>query len=110
MNTNVGQLVSIIWGWRRLNPGYPAVFMGPAVQGGAGAVLERLEQIRGIPLLEHQFRDAPRVAVEDLRVALVVAGLADDDRRIPPRRCMTAGAGDSAVIGRRGGSTLQRQK
>src|SRR5690606_34962039 len=67
-------------GWR-LNPGYPAVFVGPTVKGGAGAMLEGLEKLRCVALLEHEFGDAVRIAIEDFGVPFVVPGLADHDGR-----------------------------
>src|SRR6478736_9433407 len=80
----------------RFNRGYPAVFVGPAVEVRAGAVvLEGLEQLGGVAFLQHQLGRAAGVAVEDLGVTLVQARLADD-------------AGVSWVEGRR--STVEGQK
>ena len=59
--------------------GYAAVFVGPAVEGRAGAVaFERFEQLGGVTLLQHEFGHAVGVAVENLRIALVELRLADD--------------------------------
>ena len=69
-----------IGGFQRLNPGYAAVFMGPAVEAWVGTMLEGLEQCRGIALLQHELAHATGVAVKDLGVALVQSRFTDDAR------------------------------